>query len=123
MADRLRHALIIEDEMLTGMDMQGLLAELGFGSFAFASTAHQALTEARLRRPDLVTADIALLDGDGLDACRALQAECGPLPIIYCTGMHQRLENTPGVTVLAKPFGRADLTRAYEEVVGRGAAA
>ena len=37
------HALIIEDEMLTGLTMQMALAEVGFQSFAFASTAEQAL--------------------------------------------------------------------------------
>ena len=69
-----RHALIIEDDMIVGLGMQSVLDEIGFGSFAFASTARQALEQARLRRPDLVTVDIGLLDGDGLAASRALQS-------------------------------------------------
>ena len=116
MADPTRHALIIEDDMLVGMDMQSVLAEIGFGSFAFASTARQALEQARLRRPDLVTADIGLLDGDGLDACRALQAEFGPLPVIYVTGQAADLDRQAGLTVVAKPFTAADIAMAYAAV-------
>ena len=113
MADPTRHALIIEDEMLIGMDMQNVLAEIGFGSFAFASTARQALEQARLRRPDLVTADVGLLDGDGLSVCRTLQAELGPLPVIYVTGQAADLESEGGLTVVAKPFTAADIAAAY----------
>ena len=116
MADPTRHALIIEDEMLIGMGMQSVLAEIGFSSFAFASTARQALEQARLRRPDLVTADIGLLDGNGLAACRALQAELGPLPIIYVTGQAADLDQEPGLTVIAKPFTAADIAAAYTTV-------
>ena len=115
MAGPSRHALIIEDEMLIGMGMQHMLADIGFDSFAFASTASQALEQARLRRPDLVTADIGLLDGDGIAACQALEAECGPLPIIYVTGQEGAAEGE-GRAVVAKPFTAADIARAYATV-------
>ena len=113
--DSSRHALIIEDEMLIGMNMQAVLAEIGFDSFAFASTAHQAVLQARLQRPDLVTADLSLLDGDGLEACRALEAACGPLSIIYVTGDSQAAVGE-GHTVVAKPFTAADIASAYAKV-------
>ena len=122
MAD-LKHALIIEDEMLVGMDMQAMLARMGFSSFAFASTALQAVEQARLRRPDLVTADIGLLDGDGLQACRAVEAECGPLPIIYVTGHDGALAGRPDLTVVAKPFTAADIKAAYAAVSAQSPAA
>ncbi len=108
-----RHALIIEDEMLVGMGMQAMLAEIGFQSFAFASTARQALDQARLRRPDLVTADVALLDGDGLEACRALETAFGPLPTIYVTGHDMSRVGGLGLTIVAKPFTSADIAAAY----------
>ncbi len=116
MADPHRHALIIEDEMIVGMGMQSVLGEIGFSSFAFASTADQALEQARLRRPDLVTADIGLLDGDGLTACRALQAEFGTLPVIYVTGQAEDLEQEPGLIVVPKPFTAADIAAAYASI-------
>ena len=111
-----RHALIIEDEILVGMGLQGMLADIGFGSFAFASTANQALEQARLRRPDLVTADLGLLDGDGLAACRGLQREFGPLSVIFVTGNAVDLDRNPGLTVVAKPFTAADIAAAYASV-------
>ena len=116
MAGPPRHALIIEDEMLTGLTMQMALGEVGFGSFAFASTARQALDQAGLRRPDLVTADVGLLDGDGVEACEALQSAFGPLAVIYVTGQVERFGDTPGLTVVAKPFTAADIAAACAAV-------
>ena len=113
MTEGSRHALIIEDEMVIGIGMQMALSEIGFDSFAFASTASQALEQARLRRPDLVTADIGLLDGDGMEACRELQSQCGPLAIIYVTGQDHQLLRQSGVTVVPKPFTAADIATAY----------
>jgi DNA-binding response OmpR family regulator len=123
MRTTLRHALIIEDEMVTGMDMQMMLADIGFDSFAFASTALQALDQARLRKPDLVTADVGLLDGNGVDACLALQAHYGPLPIIYVTGQPDLLQLSEGVAIVAKPFGAADIIAAYQAVANQARAA
>jgi CheY-like chemotaxis protein len=60
------HALIIEDELVVGLDLQEVLSDLGFGSFAFASTARQAVEQAHLHRPDLVTADLELLTATGV---------------------------------------------------------
>jgi CheY-like chemotaxis protein len=119
MAESPRHALIIEDEILTGMEMQHLLSEIGFASFAFASTARQAVDQASLRRPDLVTADIGLLDGDGVSACQAVLARCGALPIIYVTGQAAQLRGSVGLTVVEKPFGRAEIARAYQEATAQ----
>ncbi len=113
-----KHALIIEDEMLIGMGMQDVLTEIGFGSFAFASTARQAVEQAGLRRPDLVTADIGLLDGDGLEACRALEAAYGALSIIYVTGHDPEELREPGRIVVIKPFSAADMQAACEAVGG-----
>ena len=92
------------------------LVEIGFRSFAFASTAQQALEQARLRRPDLVTAALGLLDGDGAQACRALQQDLGPLPVIYVTGQSERLGAQAGLTVVAKPFCVADIAAACAAV-------
>jgi len=111
MAEPARHALIIEDDMLTGLGLQSALGEIGFSSFAFASTEGQALEQARLRRPDLVTADVGLLDGDGLAACRALRREFGELPILVVSG--QASEGEAEFASVHKPFSTADIAAAY----------
>jgi len=106
------HVLIIEDEMLVGMDMVHCLSQIGFGSFAFAGTEIQALEQARLQRPDLVTVDVRLLNGDGRSAAGALMQELGELAVIYVTGDPEALADTPDLVVVEKPFGRLDLEAA-----------
>jgi CheY-like chemotaxis protein len=97
------HALIVEDELLIGLGLQAMLSELGFVSFAFAGTARQALEQARLHCPDLVTLDMRLLDGDGFQASDAIEAECGPIPVIYVTGDATTVASRSGAVVLEKP--------------------
>ena len=117
------HALIIEDDMIVGLDLQSQLGALGFSSFAFASTSAQAAEQASLRRPDLATVDVGLLDGDGLAAVRAVEALCGPTPTVFITGDPERaLEAHPERVVLSKPFGPAALRLAVQRVVGDGRA-
>jgi len=108
------HALIIEDEIIAGVGMQLVLTDLGFDSFAFAGTAHQALEQALIRRPDLVTVDVRLLDGDGVEAARQIQGAIGRAPTVYVTGDPKALAHRPDVVVVEKPYGPADMARAYE---------
>ena len=110
------HVLIIEDEMLIGIDVLNCLATLGFDTFAFASAQAQALEQARLRRPDLVTIDVGLLDGDGLSAADALMREFGAMPFIYITGDPQRLYGARDAVVVEKPFRHADLEAACQRL-------
>ena len=107
------HALIVEDELLIGLGLQTQLAELGFESFAFAGTARQALEQARLHCPDLVTLDMGLLDGDGVEAAEAIRAACGPLAVIYITGdSAAAAARRPGAVILDKPVTTAALSGA-----------
>jgi CheY-like chemotaxis protein len=106
------HALIIEDELLLGMEMQSVLAPLGYSSFAFASTAAQALEQAKLQRPDLVTVDVNLMHGNGLEAAKTITDACGPTSIIYVTGDPSALEGIEGAVIVSKPFSASDIARA-----------
>ena len=107
------HALIVEDELLIGLELQTQLAELGFGSFAFAGTARQAVEQACLQCPDLVTLDMILLDGDGGEAADAIGAACGPVPLIYVTGdAKSATARRPQAVVLEKPVVTAALAAA-----------
>ena len=111
-----RHVLIVEDELIIGLGLQGLLTEFGFTSFAFASTEGQALSQARTRCPDLMTIDVGLMAGDGVQAVRAIEAACGKLPVIYVTGSPAAVSGPPDAVVLAKPFSRADLSQALRRL-------
>ncbi len=108
------HALIIEDEIIAGFGMQIILSDMGFDSFAFAGTAHQAIEQALLRRPDLMTVDVGLLDGDGLAAAREIRRTLGPSPTVYVTGDARALVHHPDAVVVEKPFSPIDMARAYE---------
>jgi ActR/RegA family two-component response regulator len=107
------HALIIEDDLVSGLGMQMALTPLGFSSFAFASTQLQALEQAQLRRPDLMTVDINLLHGDGLDAVREIESALGGLRVLYVTGSPNAAGTLGGRELLCKPFGVADVQAAY----------
>jgi CheY-like chemotaxis protein len=109
------HALIIEDEIIAGVGMQLVLSDMGFDSFAFAGTAHQAIEQALLRRPDLMTVDVGLLDGDGLSAAREIRRSIGPAPTIYVTGDARALVHYPDAVVVEKPFSPIDMARAYRQ--------
>lgn len=117
------HALIIEDEIIAGVGMQLTLSDLGFDSFAFAGTAYQALEQALIRRPDLVTVDVRLLDGDGVEAARMIQDAVGPAPTIYVTGDPAALAGRSQAIVVEKPFSLVDMARAYERARALSAAA
>lgn len=108
------HVLIVEDELVIGLGMQALLEPLGYSSFAFASTGMQAMEQVRLRRPDLVTVDVGLLDGDGVSAATAIVREQPGVPIVFVTGDPASAAAFPGVVVVEKPVGEADLARAVE---------
>jgi CheY-like chemotaxis protein len=107
------HALIIEDDLVSGLGMQMALTPLGFSSFAFASTQLQALEQARLRRPDLMTVDINLLHGDGPEAVREIESALGDLKVLYVTGAPNAGSMLDGRELLCKPFGMADVQAAY----------
>jgi CheY-like chemotaxis protein len=107
------HALIIEDEIIAGVGMQLVLTDMGFDSFAFAGTAYQALEQARLRKPDLVTVDVGLLDGDGITAAREICRSIGPAPTVYVTGDIRALADQPDAVVVEKPYTAHDMAKAY----------
>jgi CheY-like chemotaxis protein len=91
-----RHALIIEDEML--------IAELGFESFDIADSPSEALRCAEDRRPDLITADIRIIGGTGIEAVDAITAALGPIPVVYVTGNPDLVARRQTVTVVDKPI-------------------
>lgn len=103
------HALIIEDEFLTAQLIEYRLRDLGFTSFAFAVDEQEAIAEASRHCPDLITSDVQLAAGCGIDA---VQRICGerPIPVLYITGSAAQVrERCPWAVIIQKPFGIADL--------------
>lgn len=103
------HALIIEDETLTSQFIEDQLRELGFDSFAFAIDEEEAVVQALIVCPDLITSDVQLSKGCGIDAVQRICAG-KRIPVLYITGMAVMVrERCPWAVVIQKPFGMTDL--------------
>ena len=110
------HALIVEDEPLIALAIEDVLRDNGFHSFAFAVSVQEAIDAVAARCPDLITSDVELNPGNGMDAVEEI---CGraAVPTIFITSnaaaVHERL---PQYLVLRKPFRVADFEAALEHV-------
>ena len=103
------HALIIEDEYLTALMIEDRLRDLGFTSFAFALDEEEAVAAASDRCPDLITSDVQLGRGCGIDAVQRI-CDQKPIPVLYITGIAPAVrERCPAAVVIQKPFGTAEL--------------
>ncbi|HEY8572837.1 response regulator [Phenylobacterium sp.] len=109
-----RHALIIEDEMLIALEVEHLLREMGFTSFAFADSPAEALSSAKACRPDLITADMRIHGGTGLEAVRSISTELGEVPYVFVTGNASMLQSEPRALVVEKPINRRIFAAACE---------
>ncbi|HEX3366161.1 response regulator [Phenylobacterium sp.] len=109
-----RHALIIEDEMLIALEVESLLYDFGFESCDIVDNPADAVKSALAHRPDLVTADMRILGGTGVEAVTAITAQLGPVPHIYLTGNPDMLAGQTAAPVVDKPLTRRALAEACE---------
>ena len=107
-----RHALIIEDEMLIALEVESLLHDFGFSSCDIVDNPTDAVKSALAHRPDLVTADMRILGGTGVDAVRAITEKLGPVPHIYVTGNPDMLAGSTAAPIVDKPLSRRALADA-----------
>jgi CheY-like chemotaxis protein len=109
-----RHALIIEDEMLIALELESLLHDFGYESCDIVDNPADAVKSALARRPDLVTADMRILGGTGVEAVNAITAQLGPIPHIYLTGNPDMLAGQTAAPIVDKPLTRRALAEACE---------
>lgn len=112
------HVLIIEDEPLIAMLIQGLLEDEGATSFSFADSQDEAVAAALQRPPSLITSDVTLLSGTGPLAVNAIHAQLGQIPVIFITGTPEDcVPCAPPGMVLRKPIDEGALAAAFKEMV------
>jgi two-component system, response regulator PdtaR len=117
------HAFIIEDEYLIGQSLQDMLEGLGFTSFSFARSEDTAVMGANNQRIDLITADVRLLPGDGVNAVREI-CTSRDIPVIFITGYKDELlDRIPEASVIQKPVKEAELAIAVRRALGRSRSA
>lgn len=99
--------LIIEDEPMIAMDLEGLVEGLGHRVVATAATRREAVKSVAERQPGLILADIQLADGSsGIDAVNDLLQEFD-VPVIFITAYPERLltaERPEPTFLITKPF-------------------
>ena len=78
--------LIVDDEWLTRLEIEGMLTDLGYDVAGQAETGAEAVAMARELNPDLILMDVKMPGGmNGIDAAREIKAELGT-PIVFISG-------------------------------------
>jgi len=118
--------LVVEDEAVVAMDLDGQLHDMGYKVCACVDNGRDAIDRARAERPDLILMDIVLKgDMDGIAVAAAIGAELH-IPVLFLTAYSDDLtvERAAGAWpygYLTKPFQSREL-RAGIEVALRKAA-
>jgi CheY-like chemotaxis protein len=113
-----RHALIIEDEILIAYEIQDVLERLGFESFDLAASPAEAVACATAQRPSLITADMRIVGGTGLEAVRAIFRAIGEVPVVYVTANADMLRGEAVGAIVEKPIANPALAQACSRACG-----
>ncbi|MEQ9607377.1 MAG: response regulator [Kiloniellaceae bacterium] len=112
--------LIIEDEPIIAMDLEGIVEGLGHKVAAIADTRSSAVAAARSHNPGLVLADIQLADGSsGIDAVTDILNDF-QVPVIFITAYPDRLltgERPEPTFLITKPFQEATVKAAISQAL------
>jgi DNA-directed RNA polymerase specialized sigma24 family protein len=105
--------LIIEDEAIIALDLEGLVENLGHRIIGVARTRSEATALAKVKSPGLILADIQLADGSsGLDAVNDL-LDSFEVPVIFITAFPERFltgERPEPAFLISKPYQRATVS-------------
>ncbi len=112
------HVLIIEDEPLVAFSIQEILEKEGATSFDLASTETEAVQSAAATRPDVITSDVKLLEGNGPSAVAQILRRGGAIPVIFITGTPEQCKpcNPPG-SIISKPFTAETVSLAFHQAM------
>jgi DNA-binding response OmpR family regulator len=122
MIEKVRRALVIEDERDIQDLLRGHLRRLGF-LVSGAYTGERGLELALTDPPDVVVVDIRLPGIDGREVIRRLKADrrTSHCSIVVCSVLDPgTLGDIEADAVVAKPFGRSAFTRVIAAVTSQG---
>jgi CheY-like chemotaxis protein len=112
-ARKLGHVLLVEDDALIAVALEGSLIDAGAKSVTICTTTADALAALRDKRPDGLVLDVHLADRDDGWAIAELVNSVGPNPprIVFSTGSPQDIpvEIAELGPILEKPYDHAEL--------------
>ncbi len=101
--------LIVEDEAITGLQLEETLESMGFEVVGRAMSGKEAVSLAKKQKPDLILMDIVMPGGmNGIQATKKIQAK-SDIPVIFITAHEDEkwLEQAKSLQTLGyilKPF-------------------
>ena len=113
-----KRVLVVEDEMLIGMLLEDMLADLGHAVVGVVPRLKDALVAVEKNNFDLVILDVHLHGESAYPVAETLISR--GRPFVFATGYGERglPENYRGRPVLQKPFAKGDLERVLSAVFG-----
>ncbi len=112
--------LIIEDEPIIAMDLEGIVRDLGHEVTGIAVTRDEAVAQVQEVEPGLVLADIQLADdSSGIDAVQDILAILD-VPVIFITAFPERLltgERREPAFLITKPFQHSTVKAAIAQAL------
>jgi CheY-like chemotaxis protein len=113
-----QRVLVVEDEMLLGILLEGMLTELGHEVATIAPRVSNALEAVESETFDLAILDVRLQGESVAPVADALAAK--GLPFMFATGYGRSglPEAYRSKLVLQKPFSQSDLQHALESLAG-----
>ena len=111
-----RRVLVVEDEMLIGMLLEDMLAEMGHVVVAVISRVNDALAAVQREAFDVAILDVHLNGQPVFPVAEAL-IERG-IPFVFATGYGERglPEQYRSRPILQKPFAKDDLARTMAQL-------
>jgi len=107
-----KRILVVDDEPTLVATLRYNLEREGF-EVATAANGEEALSQARVRRPDLIVLDLMLPVLSGYEVCRILQKETS-VPILMLTARSDEIDKVAGLEMgaddyVTKPFSMREL--------------
>ncbi|MEM3342598.1 MAG: PAS domain S-box protein, partial [Thermoplasmata archaeon] len=114
-----KSVLIVEEDVIVAMDLEGIITSLGHKVVGTATSGKEAVEKALVLTPDLILMDISLGDGmSGIEAAQKIR-KFADIPVIYCTAYSSgdvlksaKMTNPYGFVV--KPYNEREIAGAIE---------
>lgn len=113
--------MIIEDEAVIAMDLEGIVMDMGHRVTGVARTEQAAVDLSEKERPDLILSDIQLADeSSGVDAVNRIIDRDGDIPVIFITAFPERLltgEGPEPAFLISKPYTEDQVRSAVSQAL------